>query len=64
MKDKLLAWIERISGRIYRWAWKKRWKERNPDEWIKGYKELKKQWKDLKVLYRKARKWKKITYQV
>ena len=42
MKDKLLAWIERISGRIHNWAWDKRWKYRDPDEWIKVYKDLKK----------------------
>jgi tRNA-dihydrouridine synthase B len=34
MKDKLLAWIERISGRIHNWAWDKRWKHRDRDEWI------------------------------
>ena len=42
MKDNLLAWIERISGRIYNWAWDNRWKERDPNEWTKAYKEWKK----------------------
>ena len=42
MRDKLLAWIERISGRINNWAWDKRFKERDPSEWIKGYREWKK----------------------
>jgi len=28
MKDKILASIERISGRIHNWAWDKRWKGR------------------------------------
>jgi len=42
IKDSILNWIEKISGRIYNWAWDKRWKERDHDEWIKGYKEWKK----------------------
>jgi len=47
MKDKLLAWIERISGRLHNWAWRKRYKQlkkraRDPNEWIKGYREWKK----------------------
>ena len=42
MKDKLLGWIERVAGRIHNWAWDKRWKERDPNEWIKGYREWKK----------------------
>ena len=42
MKDNLLAWIERISGRLNNWAWNKRFKERDPHEWIKGYREWKK----------------------
>jgi hypothetical protein len=47
MKDKLLAWIERISGHINKWAWSKRYKQlkkraRDPNEWIKGYREWKK----------------------
>jgi len=37
MKDKLLAWIERVSGQVHSWAWDKRWKYRDPVEWIKGY---------------------------
>jgi len=42
LKDSILHWIERISGRLHNWAWDKRWKERDHDEWIKGYKEWKK----------------------
>jgi hypothetical protein len=42
MKDKLLAWIERVSGQIHGWAWDKRWKYRDRDEWTKGYREWKK----------------------
>ena len=42
MKDKLLAWIERVAGQIHSWAWDKRWKYRDPVEWIKGYREWKK----------------------
>ena len=39
--DNILAWIERISGRIHNWAWDKRWKYRDPNEWVKGYKKWK-----------------------
>ncbi len=42
MKDKMLEWIERTAGRIQNWAWDKRFKHRDPNEWIKGYKEWKK----------------------
>ena len=42
IKDSILNWIERISGRIHNWAWNQRWKERDPDEWIKGYRKWKK----------------------
>jgi len=42
MKDKLLAFIERTASRIHSWAWDKRWKHRDKDEWIKGYQEWKK----------------------
>jgi len=42
MKDRLLAWIERVSGQIHSWAWDKRWKYRDHAEWIKGYREWKK----------------------
>ena len=42
MKDNLLRFIEVWSGRLHNWAWDKRWKERNHDEWIKGYREWKK----------------------
>ena len=42
MKDNLLRFIEVWSGRLHNWAWDKRWKERDHDEWIKGYREWKK----------------------
>ena len=42
IKDSILNWIEKTSGRIHNWAWDKRWKERDTEEWIKGYKEWKK----------------------
>jgi len=42
MKDNILRFIEVWSGRIHNWAWDKRFKERDPDEWIKGYREWKK----------------------
>ena len=43
MKDNILATIERISGRIHTWAWDKRFKKRDPNEWIKEYREWKKE---------------------
>ena len=42
IKDSILNWIEKTSGRIHNWAWDERFKYRDPDEWIKGYKEWKK----------------------
>ena len=42
IKDSILNWIEKTSGRIYNWAWDQRWNKRNQKEWIKGYKEWKK----------------------
>tara|TARA_R100000306_G_C4281284_1_gene95220 strand:+ start:183 stop:329 length:147 start_codon:yes stop_codon:yes gene_type:complete len=42
MKDKILEWIEKISGFVYNWAWDKRWKRQDPDRWIKGYRKWKK----------------------
>ena len=47
IKDSILNWIERISGRINKWAGSKRYKQlkkraRDPNEWIKGYREWKK----------------------
>jgi len=46
MKDKLLGWIERISGRLHNWAWRKRYKQlkkraRDPNEWIREYRRWK-----------------------
>ena len=42
--DKILAWIEIKSSKINNWAWDKRWKSRDPNEWVKGYKK----WKEVK----------------
>ena len=42
LKDSILNSIERISGRIHNWAWDQRWKERDHDEWVRGYREWKK----------------------
>jgi hypothetical protein len=42
LKDSILNWIEKTSGRIHNWAWNKRFKERDPEEWIQGYREWKK----------------------
>ena len=30
------------SGQLHSWAWDQRWKKRDPDTWIKGYREWKK----------------------
>jgi hypothetical protein len=40
--DNILAWIERTSSKVHGWVWDKRWKHRDPNEWIKGYKKWKK----------------------
>tara|TARA_R100001086_G_C11712215_1_gene224482 strand:- start:399 stop:596 length:198 start_codon:yes stop_codon:yes gene_type:complete len=40
-RNRILAWIETTSSKINGWAWDKRWKERNPDEWIKGFRKWK-----------------------
>ena len=42
IKDSILNWIEKTSGLIYNWAWHKRWKDRGSKEWLKGYREWKK----------------------
>jgi len=42
LKDLSLHWIEKTSGQINNWAWNKRWKNRDPDEWIREYREWKK----------------------
>ena len=44
--DPLLSIIETYSGKLNSWAWDKRWKERDPNEWIDGYRE----WKKLKEM--------------
>ena len=42
---KLLDWfygiIENYAGQLSNWAWIKRWKHRDPEEWIKGYRKWK-----------------------
>ena len=42
MKDKLLLWIEKISGFLFNWVWKLRRKKTRPEEWIKEYRRWKK----------------------
>jgi len=42
LKDNILRFIEIKSGALHNWAWDKRWKERDPDQWVKGYREWKK----------------------
>mgnify|MGYP003134914129 CR=1 FL=1 len=42
LKENCLGWIELTSGRIHNWAWNKRWKERDPQAWVKGYRAWKK----------------------
>lgn len=42
IKDSILNWIEKTSGRINNWAWNKRWKDRDSKEWLKGYRKWKK----------------------
>jgi len=42
IKDSILHWIERTSGKVHNWAWDQRFKERDPAEWLKGYREWKK----------------------
>ena len=40
--DRILELIERYAGKLHNWAWDKRWKERDSNKWIKGYREWKK----------------------
>ena len=42
IRNSILNWIEIVSGRIHNWAWNKRWKERDPQVWARGYREWKK----------------------
>jgi hypothetical protein len=42
IRDSILNRIEIVSGRIHNWAWNQRWKERDPEEWVRGYREWKK----------------------
>ena len=42
LKDNILRFIEVKSGRLHNWAWDKRWKEIDSEEWKRGYKEWKK----------------------
>ena len=39
---RILELIERYAGKLHSWAWDKRWKERDPNEWIKGSRKWKK----------------------
>ena len=39
MIDNILAWIERTASRIQNWAWDKRFKHSDPEEWIKAWKQ-------------------------
>ena len=41
MKDYILAWIERTANRLSNWTWDKRFKARDPNEWIKGFRKWK-----------------------
>ena len=43
LKDNCLHWIEKTASRIQNWAWDKRFKTRDPNEWIKGYNRFKKE---------------------
>ena len=47
--DKILAWIEIKSSKINNWAWDKRWKSRDPNEWVKGYNKWKNENKKRKL---------------
>ena len=42
MIDYILHKIEKISGFLFNWAWDQRFKNRDPNEWLKEYKEWKK----------------------
>ena len=42
LKDNILRFIEIKSGALHNWAWDKRWKERDSEEWKRGYREWKK----------------------
>ena len=42
LKDNILRFIEIKSGALHSWAWDKRWKYRDSEEWVKGYREWKK----------------------
>ena len=41
IKDLMLNWIERWAGKLHNWAWDKRWKERDHEEWLQGYRKWK-----------------------
>ena len=42
IKDNILRFIEVKSGQLHNWAWDQRFKYKDPDEWIREYKEWKK----------------------
>jgi len=46
--DNILAWIEITSSKINNWAWDKRWKYRDPNKWVNGYKKWKEEHESTK----------------
>ena len=42
MKDYIYSLLEKYGGKISCWAWTQRWGKRDHHEWIKGYREWKK----------------------
>ena len=42
LKDSILNWIEQWAGKLHNWAWDRRWKDRDPKEWLREYREWKK----------------------
>ena len=40
--DSIYRLIEVYAGNLHNWAWDKRWKYRDSNEWIKGYRKWKK----------------------
>ena len=40
--DTIYRLIEVYAGKLHNWAWDKRWKYRDQEKWLKGYREWKK----------------------
>jgi hypothetical protein len=40
--DTIYRLIEVYAGKLSNWAWDKRWKYRDQEKWLKGYREWKK----------------------